>query len=87
MAVPDLHALGRGFHLSSTPETRTPGAFGLVQDHPGETLSEPAKGMQIKALSQHKNTLQGKALEWILMTSILFPVNFVLILGTNTGNE
>lgn len=55
------------------------------------TLGKPHLSQQreckVKASSQHMNTLQGKALEGILMTSILFPVNFVLILGTNTGNE
>lgn len=57
----------------------------------GITLGKLYVGQQregkLEAPSQHMNTLQGKALEGILMTSILFPVNFVLILGTNTGNE
>lgn len=44
-AVLNLQPLGRGFHLSNTPETCPPRAFGLVHDHPGETPSEPAKGM------------------------------------------
>lgn len=88
MAVPYLHPLRRGLHLSSTPETLSqPQSLGWFRIPLGKPCLSQQREYKVEAPSQHMNALQGKALVGILMTSILFPVNFVLILGTNTGNE